>query len=186
MALRLLTACLILVVGAACTSAPTDAPTTTSDGETSAAKGPCPPTANLRATTPSDEPAALATAETLLAAITSTTYEPHRAWRLLDPWYRQEMGWESVGDFVSSDAGDPRTYMGRMDVANRAESFSQVNHVNRSFLFARMGAFGCSAADRRGLVTSLWYVSYVPRGGNAQGYVVVVGRASGFRVVHVD
>lgn len=186
MTLRLLTACLVLVIGAACTSASTDAPTSASDGGTSAAKGPCPPTANLRATTPSNQPAALATAETLLAAVTSTTYEPRTAWRLLDTWYKHEMGWESVDDFASSDAGSPRTHMERMDVSDRAESISLVDHSTRSFLFARMGALGCNAADRRVLATSLWYVSYVPRGGNAQGYVILVNRASGFRVLHVD
>jgi hypothetical protein len=142
-------------------------------------------TANLRPASPADEGEVHLTATTFLSSLTRRSYEPRMAWELLDPWYKLMNGWSSVADFASSDAGGPRI-LRRLDISDRAFMLSATPRANRHFVAARSGVSGCAREDQGALVASMWYVTLVPRGGISPAYLVVVGRPSGFRILHVD
>jgi len=134
---------------------------------------------------PGDAGSVYQTGLEFLRSLSPASYDPQTAWAMLDLWYVARMGWSSEAAFASSSEGEPYSTRG-IEVSGRAERLTGPRMS--AFLLARAGitAANCSVQARQLIAASAWYLTLVPKGGNAPAYILIVHERSGYRVLSSD
>jgi hypothetical protein len=123
-----------------------------------------------------------------LDAISTATYDPRVAWRLIDLWYASRMGWSSFPDFRASDEAKA-VDLSNVEISPGPALFvADARRRDGSFILARASIIRstCSADSLQRVAQSTWYVTISANGGNGIAYVVVVHDGFGFRILSSD